>query len=373
MNDMTTKGDIPVNSLVRHLAPLRARLVSVAEQVIDSGMLVLGPQVDLFEADFARYCGVPHCVGVANGTDAIELALKAVGVRPGDAVVLAPNAAMYGTVAVLAAGAHPVYADVRAEDGTLDPVAVAKALEATPQVRAILATHLYGRLADVDAIGALAANAGIPLVEDCAQSHGARLPDGRRAGAFGAAAAFSFYPTKNLGALGDGGAVVCRDEEVMRRLRSLRQYGWSDKYTAATSGGRNSRLDELQAAFLRAILPSLDGWNARRRAIAARYGEGIRHSDIVLPLQRGEDDVVHLYVVRSPRRDALRASLRAEGIGTDIHYPVPDHRQPALAGLHAGYPLHEAERAANEVLTLPCFPELTEDEIDRIIAACNRF
>lgn len=365
-------SEIPVNSLSRHLAPLRTRLGEIAANVLDSGMFVLGTHVAAFEARFAEHCGAAFAIGVANGTDALELALKGVGVRASDGVVLAPNAAMYGTMAVLAAGAHPVYADVSA-DGTLDPASVSHALASTPGVRAILVTHLYGRLADVAALARLADAAGIPLVEDCAQAHGAQAADGRRAGAFGAAAAFSFYPTKNLGAIGDGGAVVCGDPEVAARVRALRQYGWSEKYTVDVAGGRNSRLDELQAAFLLEMLPLLDDWNARRRAVASRYARGIRHDDIALPALRGADDVAHLYVVRTQRREALRAHLYAAGVRTDVHYPVPDHRQPMFGDRFAALALPQAERAAAEALTLPCFPEMTDDEIDRVIDACNRF
>ena len=364
---------IPLNALSRHIEPLQAQLEAAAASVIASGHYVLGARVAAFEAQFAAYCGVPHCVGVGNGTDALELALKAVGVMPGDGVLLAANAAMYGTTAVLACDGHPVFVDVLPGTATLDPDAVERALSSTPDVRALLVTHLYGQLADIEALHRIAATHGIALVEDCAQAHGARGPDGRRAGAYGDAAAFSFYPTKNLGALGDGGAVVCTDTTIAERLRSLRQYGWSSKYDNRLRGGRNSRLDEMQAAFLSILLPHLDGWNAARRRVANAYAAGIRHPRIVLPASAGEDYVAHLYVVRCAERDALRAHLASEGVQSDIHYPIPDHHQACLAGHPAPHPLVQTERDAMEVLTLPCFPEMSDDEIATVIAACNRF
>lgn len=362
---------IPLNALGRHVATVRDDLARIAVEVIGSGYYVLGPGVAEFERAFAAWCGLAEVVGVANGTDALELALKAVEVGPGDRVVVAPNAAMYGTSAVMACGAEPVFADVDAEGlMTLETLRVAVAREGLP--KAVIVTHLYGQLAAVDAIMTWCQSLGVSVVEDCAQAHGATR-GGCRAGAFGDIAAFSFYPTKNLGALGDGGAVGTRRPELAARVRQLRQYGWSTKYTNALAGGRNSRLDELQARFLLAMLPLLDGWNARRRAIARRYVEGIRHPGIRLPASVGDDYVAHLFVVRAKDRDALAAHLRAAGIQTDVHYPIPDHRQPCFAGRHDGLGLPGAEREAREVLTLPCFPELEAAEVDAVIAACNAF
>jgi dTDP-4-amino-4,6-dideoxygalactose transaminase len=368
-----TSQSIPINSLLRHIAPLQEALQDAAREVVASGHFVLGRHVNAFEQQFAAYCGVAHCIGVGNGTDALELALKAVDVRPGDAVVVAANAAMYGTTAVLACGAEPHFVDVLPGEATLDPAAVDAALRARPAIKAVLVTHLYGRLARMDEIERIARARGVALVEDCAQAHGARAQDGRRAGAFGDIASFSFYPTKNLGAIGDGGAVVCRDAGLDARVRQLRQYGWTGKYTNALSGGRNSRLDEIQAAMLSVMLPLLDGWNARRREIGAKYSAGIRNEAIELPPPSGEDDVRHLYVVRSDRRQALRDHHAAAGIQTDVHYPVPDHRQPCHDGRYAGVVLPTTERDAGRVLTLPCFPEMTDQEVSAVIQACNRF
>lgn len=364
---------VPVNAPSRRFAPLRETLLGAVDAVLADGRFVLGPAVEAFERAFAEACGVAHAVGVGNGTDALELALRSVGVGAGDRVLLAANAAMYGTTAVLACGAEPVYADILPGEATLDPEAVAAALAATPGIRALLVTHLYGRLARIDALLPLARAHAVAVVEDCAQALGAQAGDGRRAGAFGDAAAFSFYPTKNLGAVGDGGAVVCNDDALAMRARALRQYGWSDKYVNAVAGGRNSRLDALQAAMLSTMLPQVDDWNARRRVIAARYADGIRHPDIVLPPLGGDDDTVHLYVVRCDRREALRRHLADAGIASDIHYPNPDHRQPCHHGRYEAINLPETERDANRVLTLPCFAEMTEDEILRVIQACNRF
>lgn len=365
------EADIPVNSLVRQLEPLRDALLAAITGVVDGGHFVLGAGVDAFETAFASYCGVGHCVGVANGSDALELALRAVGVAPGDSVALPANAAMYATGAALACGAEPLFVDVT-EASTLDPAALARACAADAP-RAVVVTHLYGRLADIGPIARLCADHHVALVEDCAQAHGARAGDGRRAGAFGDAAAFSFYPTKNLGAIGDAGAVVCNDPGLAARLRALRQYGWERKYVNAVAGGRNSRLDELQARVLALKLPLLDDWNRRRREVANRYSHGIRNDRIAVPAPAGEEYVAHLYVVHSDDRDALRAHLAHAGIASDVHYPVPDHRQPCFHGRYRDLSLPVTERQCATALTLPCFPELTDDEVAHVIDACNRF
>lgn len=363
---------IPLNALTRHVAPLRDRLMATIGDVIDGGHYILGTGVAAFEAEFAAYCGVAHCVGVGNGTDALELALKALAVGAGDAVAVTANAAMYATTAALACGAEPVFVDVL-EDATMDPSALERAIDARAQIKAVVVTHLYGRLARMDAIVPLCRARGISIVEDCAQAHGARDAHGRSAGAFGDVGAFSFYPTKNLGALGDGGAVVSADDGIAERVRRLRQYGWERKYFNALAGGRNSRLDELQARVLSLCLPLLDGWNARRRDIANRYSREIRHPDIAVPAASAGEYVAHLYVVRSERREALRTHLADAGVQTDVHYPLPDHHQPCHRGRYAELPLAVTERHARTALSLPCFPELTDAEAATVIDACNRF
>lgn len=358
-----------VNDLRRHTEPLEPELAAAAARVMSSGWFVLGREVEGFEREFAAYCETSHGIGVANGTDALELALTALGVGRGCRVATVANAGMYSSAAILAAGATPVYVDIDPDTHLMAPEALAKALAASP-VAAVVVTHLYGAIADMPSLLAITNARGIPVVEDCAQAHGATR-DGRKAGSFGALGAFSFYPTKNLGGLGDGGAVVTRSEDLARKVRQLRQYGWTSRYHAGLAGGRNSRLDELQAALLRVKLPHLDRWNARRRQIAALYSTGLRHPAIRPPRVAG-GDVVHLYVVRAPDRDALRAFLADAGVPTDVHFPLPDYRQPALApSLPRVLDLEATERACGEVLTLPCFPELTDAEITAIVDRLN--
>lgn len=364
--------NVPVNALARHIAPLSPQLEKTAAEVIKSGYYVLGPNVKAFETEFASYCGVAHCVGVANGTEALELGLRSLGVTPGKVVAVVANAAMYGTTAVLACGAEPVFIDIDPLTSTMDPAALAAVL-ATRHIDVVIITHLYGQLADMRSLVALAASHGCAVFEDCAQAHGARDTNGKMAGSFGHAASFSFYPTKNLGALGDGGAVVTNQSEVADKVRKLRQYGWSAKYCNQLEGGRNSRLDELQAAFLRQMLPMLNSWNAQRRAIANRYSSQIRHPKISVPPVRGDDFVAHLYVVKSTERVALQQHLAACGVDTDIHYPTPDYRQPLFDRRFEGTRLTITETACEQVLTLPCFPELTDSEVSQVVDACNQW
>ena len=362
---------IPLNDLARHHAPLRTALDAAIARVQDRGHYILGPEVEAFEREFASYCGAASCIAVANGTDALELALRALETAAGDDVATVANAGGYASTAIRAIGANPVYIDV--DDATLliDPESLARRI--TARTRAIIVTHLYGRLADVGAIAKVAGERRIPLIEDCAQAHGAER-DGWKAGTFGTIGCFSFYPTKNLGALGDAGALITGDATLAARLTELRTYGWRGKYRIAVDGGMNSRMDELQAAVLRVKLPHVDAWNRRRRAIATAYSDSITNADIVLPrLPVGDAraDSAHLFVVRTTRRDAFRAHLAAAGVATDVHYPVPDHRQPGWLRDSQAPSLERTERACAEVVTLPCYPELTEPEIAAVAAACN--
>ena len=357
---------IPLIDLRRLHEPCADELRKALGDVLDSGTFVLGHECTRFEAAFAAWCGARHAVGVANGTDAIEIALRALGVGASDAVATVANAGGYATTAIVACGATPVFVDVDDVTCNIDVAALAQG------VRAVVLTHLYGRLAAPEAVAKLCAAAGVYLIEDCAQAHGATLRD-RRAGTFGAAGCFSFYPTKNLGALGDGGAIVTNDDGVADKVRRLRQYGWQAKYRSVDAGGRNSRLDELQAAVLSTKLPHVDAQNARRREIARRYTERISNPAIAVPARDCESDVVHLFVVRSRHRDALAAHLRHEGVDTDVHYPVPDHRQPVFGARFATMKLPVTERLADEVLTLPCHPAMTDDEVSHVIAACTAF
>jgi dTDP-4-amino-4,6-dideoxygalactose transaminase len=365
---------VALNDLERHFAPHLVALEAAACRVLRGGRYILGPGVAGFEQAFAAYCGTAHCVAVGNGTDALELALRALDIGPGCRVATTANAGMYATTAILAAGAEPAFVDIAGDTLQVDVDALARTIEgARPD--AVVVTHLYGRMADMPRIVALCRDAGVAVIEDCAQAHGATLA-GTRAGAFGDAGCFSFYPTKNLGALGDGGAVVTGRDDVARRLAALRQYGWSEKYVSTVAGGRNSRLDELQAALLSTLLPQLDGWNARRRAIGEAYSTRIANAAVACPAAAGFGsgrDVCHLSVVRTPQRERLVAHLAAAGIATAVHYPVPDHRQPVLRARFADVALPVTEQACAEVLTLPCFPEMTAPEVDAVVAAVNRW
>jgi dTDP-4-amino-4,6-dideoxygalactose transaminase len=362
---------IPLNDLRRQLRGLEEEISAAAQRVIDSGWYVLGREGQAFEKEFAEYCGVGHCVGVANGTDALEIALRALGCGAGDEVVTVANAGMYSSAGIIACGGVPVFADVDAASMTMTVDSLSRAIG--PKTKVIVVTHLYGQLADVEALAVVAARSGVPILEDCAQAHGASRT-GRRAGSFGAAGCFSFYPTKNLGALGDGGAIVTQSAALAEKIRSLRQYGWASKYVAVNAGGRNSRLDEIQAAILRVKLPRLDQWNARRRDVIDRYRRS-SPSTIVLPDVAGPDTVAHLCVARCSERASLANWLAECRIASEIHYPLPDHQQSALAGKFRTVPggLPETERLAGEILTLPCFPELEEDEIAHVCASLAAF
>jgi dTDP-3-amino-2,3,6-trideoxy-4-keto-D-glucose/dTDP-3-amino-3,4,6-trideoxy-alpha-D-glucose/dTDP-2,6-dideoxy-D-kanosamine transaminase len=354
--------EVPLIDLSR-LEPDVAQAVAAGiARVRDSGQYLMGGELATFEAAFADLCGTSHCIGVANGTDALELALRALGCEPGDLVATVANAGMYATVAILAVGARPLYIDIDADTMTMSAAALRTAM--SPTVKAVIATHLYGRLADMEALTAAAGDA--PLVEDCAQAHGA-MRSKTRAGAFGAIGCFSFYPTKNLGAMGDAGALTTNDSDLSAALRALRLYGWGDRFVAERAGGRNSRLDEIQAAVLSAKLPHLEDWNIRRRGIAAIYSRELSGLNLVLPDTAGEDHVVHLYVVRTPNRKRLAAQLAAAGIGCAIHYPVPDYHQPAVTqALGELAPLAEVDRAVAEILTLPCHPWMSDDETTHV-------
>jgi dTDP-4-amino-4,6-dideoxygalactose transaminase len=361
---------VALNDLLRQTTALHSELAAAVNRVLASGWYILGRECAAFESEFAAYCGVAHCISVANGTDALELALRALGVGPGDTVATVANAGGYSTTAIRAVGAEPLYIDI--DPDTMNMSAADLKARLTPAVRAVIATHLYGRMAPLPALLAVTGRAAVPLVEDCAQAHGAAI-GGRKAGSWGALACFSFYPTKNLGALGDGGAITAQDGELAQRVKSLRQYGWSSKYRCAEYG-RNSRMDEMQAAILRAKLPHLDGWNARRREIASAYSAALAGQAVECPRDFGESYVAHLYVIRTHERNRVRAALQACGIATDIHYPVPDHLQEAARGAHgttlaASAQLPATEQAAGEILTLPCYAELLDEEISAVVGA----
>lgn len=359
---------ILINDLTARIQAKRTHIDAALAQVLDSGWLVLGSQVKQFEVEFAQYLGVAHCVTLANGTDAIELGLRALGIQAGDAVATVANAGTYTTTALLAIGARPLFMDVDADHFNVTLQEVRAAIDAG--AKAVVVTHLYGKpVAQLQEIARLCASKGVALFEDCAQAHGA-LHQGRRVGSFGDAASFSFYPTKNLGALGDGGAVVSSRPDVAAAVQRLRQYGWSTKYHVETGGARNSRLDELQAAVLRVFLTDLDQSNAQRRQIAKRYRAEIAAKRLSHP-QLGEGDVAHLYVVRCEQRRALQAHLKERGIVSDIHYPIADHQQAVFGNAYEGIELAVTQRLCQEVLTLPCYPEMSEAQVQRVIDAVN--
>jgi aminotransferase EvaB len=362
---------IPLNDLARHHAPLRAALDAAIARVEDRGHYILGAEVEAFEREFAAWCGADSCIAVANGTDALELALRAAGISAGDDVATVANAGGYASTAIRAIGAVPVYIEVNEATLLIDPASLAH--RSTERTRAVIVTHLYGRLANVDAIAVIAAGHRMALIEDCAQAHGAQR-GGKKAGTFGAIGCFSFYPTKNLGALGDAGALTTNDPTLAAKLAELRTYGWRGKYRIIIEGGMNSRMDELQAAVLRVKLSHVDTWNRRRREIADRYLDKIANPQIVLPPISGDEpgaDVAHLFVIRATARDELRSHLAAAGVATDVHYPVPDYSQAAWTRGRSTPVLERTERACAEVLTLPCYPELTNEEIAAVAAACN--
>jgi len=359
--------NVPFGDLKAHVAGMRGEIDSAVARVLDSGWFILGPEGESFERELAAALGAQDAVGVANGTEAIQLALEALALGPGDEVITSPLTAAFTALGVMRSGARPVFADVDPVTLNVSPETVERAV--TPHTRALLPVHLYGHPVDLDPMLERARRRGIPLVEDACQAIGARYKD-RPVGAQSGIGALSFYPTKNLGAFGDGGAVLVNDPETGRRLRRLRNGGQTDRYHHETAG-INSRLDEMQAALLRAKLRRLAAWTDRRRAIAARYHEGLAGCGVTLPVEQPYARAVyHLYVIRHPRRDALAAALREGGIGTLIHYPIPLHLQPAFAELGARkgeFPV--AEKAAGEILSIPLYPEMTDEQVEAVIRA----
>ncbi len=365
----TTAPEIPFLDLAHLHEELRGPLDAAWRAVLARGRFVGGPEVAAFETAFARYCGVRHCAGVGNGTDALELTLRGLGIGAGDEVIIPTNTFVATTEAVCAAGATPRFVDVLPDTLLLDPAAAAAAIG--PRTAAVIAVHLFGQMADVVALSALARRHGLALLEDAAQAHGAEYA-GRRAGSWGAAGSFSFYPGKNLGALGDGGAVVSDDAELVARIRSLSDHGRSatDRHQHVLVG-RNSRLDSLQAALLTAKLPGLDDRNRARVAVAERYRAGLPSWCTPVAVDPNALPVYHVAVVQVPDRAAVTRALDAAGIGWGIHYPVPCHRQPAFAAYAEG-PLPVAEAAAERILSLPVFPELDARATDRVCEVLAR-
>ena len=362
---------LTLNCLKKRSERYRQAIDQAVKRVVDSGWYVLGPELERFEQAFCDYTGAEHCVGVANGTDALELAFRAVGVLPGQRVATASNAGMYASTALLAIGAEPFFMDVSEKSHCITTAEVRRAISSG--VKAVAVTHLYGLACpDTHEIQNICREASIPLIEDCAQAHGARIGE-NSVGTFGDVSCFSFYPTKNLGALGDGGALVTNNDGLAECLRELRQYGWQKKYHARRAGGRNSRLDEIQSAVLLSLLPYLDESNDRRREIAQRYDSEIFHPAVSVPGHEGDGYVAHLYVIRTDRRDSLREHLAAQGIASDIHYPIPDHRQAVFKHEYDGVNLATAEKLAREVVTLPLYPEMSDAQVISVINAVNEW
>lgn len=369
-----SKIQVPYFTLERQTRKLRGEIEESFQNLFDSGRFILGETVAGFENRFAAYCGSRHGVGVASGTDALRLALQAAGVRPGDEVIVPSFTFVATAYAVLHAGAKPVFADIDPNTFTLDPRSVEKAV--TRKTRAVIPVHLYGQTADMDALMTLARRRRLKVIEDACQAHGSRWKD-RKAGSFGDAGCFSFYPTKNLGAFGDGGMTVTAHEAIAKKLRSLRNLGRADMTAPHGEVGWTSRLDALQAAVLDIKLKYLDEFNRLRRSAASRYCEMLSGTPVKLPVEsRHGYHVYHLFVIRVPggKRNALREALAAEGIPTMLHYPLPVHRQPAIRRAVRRSPrLPVTDRVSREILSLPMFPEIKTEEVERVAAVIRRF
>jgi dTDP-4-amino-4,6-dideoxygalactose transaminase len=357
--------NVPFGDLSRRYDSLRDSLDRAVRETMRDGWFVLGNRGAEFERSFAAWCGASHGIGVASGTDALNIALRACGIRPGDEVITAANTCVPTVVGIMLSGAVPVLVDIEPSSYTMDPAKLEDRM--TSRTRGIVPVHLYGQCADMTSICEIARRHNLLVIEDCAQSHGAMV-GGRMAGTMGDAAAFSFYPTKNLGAFGDGGLVLTSDAEIAERARLLRNYGQREVYHHEIHGF-NSRLDEIQAAILQVQLPNIDLWNERRRNIADRYRRGLAGANVICPITReGRTHVFHLYVVRVSNRAAVMRRLAAAGIGTKIHYPVPLHRQPAYPELADGkgtFPV--TDHLSETILSLPMFPELRDEEVHYIV------
>jgi dTDP-4-amino-4,6-dideoxygalactose transaminase len=369
--------DVPQANPGAGYRAVKAEIDAAVARVLQSGWYILGQEVRAFEAEFAAWLGAAAAVGCGSGTDALALALRGLGVGPGSSVVTVSHTAVATVAAIEMAGATPILIDIEPDYYTMDPDELAEVLAhpppGMPPVRAVVAVHLYGQPAALDRIEAACRRYGVALIEDCAQAHGATYA-GRKVGTFSAASAFSFYPTKNLGALGDGGMIAVSDAPLAVEIAALRQYGWRTHYIS-DAVGVNSRLDELQAAILRVKLAHLDAQNARRQAIAAEYDAALHGSSLAPPARRTDcGHVFHLYVLRTPKRATVQEQLRQAGIGTGVHYPLPVHRQPAYrARLGLGPSgCRASELAGAEVLSLPIYPELTDGQVGRVCETLRR-
>jgi dTDP-4-amino-4,6-dideoxygalactose transaminase len=362
---------IPVANPLAQTESYIKEIQNAINEVILSGWYILGKSVELFEKEFAEYLNAKFCVGVASGTDALILALKAVGIHPGDEVITVSHTAVATVAAIELTGAVPVFADIDPFTRCLDPACLPSLI--SPRTRAVLPVHIYGQPAPMEEIISIAKQNDLKIIEDCAQAHGAEIK-GQKVGTFGDAATFSFYPTKNLGALGDGGAVVSNSAQVAQNVRLLREYGWSNRYISSVPGS-NSRLDEIQAAILRVKLAHLEDDNIRRRRIGKHYSQSIKGSDLRYPEQIPETlHAMHLFVVESNHRELFAAYMKKSGIGTAVHYPVAIHNQPAYRDRIRGCnQLQQTDDLYEKIVSLPMYPELTDHQVDRICTAIKNY
>lgn len=370
----TKTQEIPLVDLKAQYATIRTEVREAIDGVLESMQLTIGPNVRAFDQEWAKYCGTKHAIGVGSGTDALQLAIRAIGVSSGDEVITVSHTFFATVEAILYANARPILVDVDEKTMLMDASAVAAAI--TPRTKAIIPVHLYGRTVDLKPLKQIAGDRNIAIIEDAAQAHGALLDDGKRAGSGGRVSAYSFYCSKNLGAYGEAGSIVTNDDKLADDLRALREHGQSTRYYHPVVG-YNARLDEIQAAILRIKLRKLDEWNARRRAIAKQYNALLKESDVITPeIPSGDRHVFYAYAIRVPngRRDAMRAYLGERGIGTQIHYPVPIHMQEAanFLGYRKG-DLPVTEKVADEVLSLPIYAELTDAMAERVASEVTAF
>jgi aminotransferase EvaB len=365
---------IPINDLSRGANHENKALLGIINEVVKSGWYINGPYLQKFEGSLSDYLNSAFTYGVGNGTDALTLALSALKVGQDDLVAVAANAGGYSTTAVKSLGAKQIYFDVEIDTALASPHSIQKLLENFPETKCIIVTHLYGNAVDMDSILSVTKNLGIPVIEDCAQAIGA-THNGRKVGTWGDIGTFSFFPTKNLGGIGDGGAVTTSRQDIAERLKSLRQYGWGSKYCVENLGGQNTRLDEIQAAILSYRLESIDEKNQLRRDILQCYANEVKDSDDLNVLWNSANNsgVGHLAVVATPHRSKLASQLAAAGIESDIHYPIPDYRQPAWKNPDWVEILTNTEFLSEQILTLPCFPEMTKDEVSIVCKALREF
>lgn len=360
---------IPLSNPKKENDLVRTEIEAAFKDFVENGQYIIGQQVCLFESNFAKFCRTEYCVSTANGSDALTIALRSLGCKAKDKIVTVPNAGYYSTAAILAIGAIPIYVDINEQTMSMSVASLEKTLGENKDIKCVIVTHLYGAMVNVDKISDLVSKYGALLLEDCSQSHGAKYK-GKYAGTYGHAGVYSFYPTKNLGALGDAGAIITNSDTIYGNAIKLRQYGWEDKYHVEIPGGQNSRMDEIQAAILNVKLPKLDSFNAVRKDVVERYASQ-RFKNIEVFNIEGESFVAHLAIVRTPYRDRLKQFLISNGIACDIHFPVLDYKQ--RANFSNNTYCKTAEVTVNEILTIPCHSTLTDDEVTYVIEKLNEF